>query len=128
MAIAQKHDGKKWIQTSVAVTCMLLGYVCLSFFETLGEWFDLEAKVPNFAWLIQGLAIAIGLVTFIVIIKKENTSTFLNEVFSEAVKVVWPERSQTVRMTVGIMIGVTVMGLVFYAFDLAANFLLGLIR
>jgi hypothetical protein len=41
MYVASNDDGKKWIQTSVALTCILLVYVMISFFEKLAEWFSL---------------------------------------------------------------------------------------
>ncbi len=128
MAVATKNDGKKWIQTSVAIVCIILGYVCLSFFETLSEWFDLEAVIPNFQWVAQALAIAIGLTTFLIIVNKDKTSAFLKEVYSETDKVVWPDKQQTARMTVGIMIGVSIAGAIFWIFDILAGTGLSFIR
>jgi hypothetical protein len=98
MAVATKNDGKKWIQTSVAITCIILAYICQSFFETLGEWFDLEALLPNFDWIVRALSIIIGFTTFLVIVNRNQTATFLKEVYAESIKVVWPDKSQTVRM------------------------------
>jgi hypothetical protein len=45
MSLATKDSGKKWIQASVAVTCILLGYVVNSFFVQISEWFELETKI-----------------------------------------------------------------------------------
>lgn len=128
MAVATKNDGKKWIQTSVAVVCIILGYICLSFFETLSEWFDLEAIIPSFEWVSQALAIVIGLTSFLVIINRADTATFLKEVYSETDKVVWPDKDQTFRMTMGIMIGVSIAGGIFWIFDLLASTGLNFIR
>ncbi|MBL7664199.1 MAG: preprotein translocase subunit SecE [Bacteriovoracaceae bacterium] len=128
MTVASKQDAKKWIQASVAVACILLGYIILSFINTLGEWFDLEAKIGHFDWVSQGVAVGISFLTFLIVITKENSSNYLTEVFAEAFKVVWPDRSQTVRMTFGIMVGVAIAGLVFWVFDLTASFLLNLVR
>ena len=61
---AISDNGKKWIQSSVAIACMLLGYVLISFFETLGDWFALESKVPNFIATAQILSVLIALGVF----------------------------------------------------------------
>jgi preprotein translocase SecE subunit len=52
----------------------------------------------------------------------------LEEVFQEAVKVVWPDKNETVKHTVGIMIGVTIVGTLLAVFDLAATWLLSLVN
>ncbi len=128
MAVDTKNDRNKWIQTSVALACMFLAYLSLTFLETLAEWFDLEASIPNYQWLAQGFSIVLGLVCFLVIVNKDKTAVFLKEVYAEAIKVVWPDRSETFRMTIGIMIGVSIAGLIFWVFDFVANILLNLIR
>ena len=48
MSVASNEDGKKWIQSTVALTCILLVYVLISFFEKLAEWFALETMVPYY--------------------------------------------------------------------------------
>ncbi len=122
------ESGKKWIQTSVAITCMLLGYILISFFETLGEWFELESKIPNFVASSQILAVLIALGVFVYIMKNPKISTFLTEVYQETAKVVWPDKNQTVRHTIGIIIGVTIVGFILGFFDFTATWLLSLIN
>lgn len=129
MSVAQnKHEGKKWIQTSVAIVCILLGVTVLRFFEQLGEWFDLESKVGYFSAMAQASAVLVGLVTFIVVIKNEKTSNYLKEVYAEAIKVVFPDKNQTVRHTIGIMIGVSIVGFILGLFDFTASYLLSLVH
>lgn len=128
MSTNTRQDGKKWIQTSTALTCGFLTYVLMSFFETMGEWFELESKIPNFFFIQQALAVVIGVGVFVYIMKNEKTSTFLADVYQETIKVIWPDKSQTNRHTIGIIIGVTICGFILGFFDYVANFLLGLIR
>ena len=128
MSVASQNDGKKWIQTSVALVCILLGYVLISFFEKLGEWFTLEARIPYFFAVTQVLSVLIGVGVFGYLFKNPKTSLFLQEVYSETVKVVWPDKQQTWRHTFVIMIAVTIMGFVFGFFDFGANYLLGLVN
>lgn len=127
MSLATKDNGKKWIQASVAVTCILLGYVVNSFFVQLSEWFELETKVKNFTYVAQGLSVLIGFSVFVYIMKNEKTSTFLNEVYHEAIKVIWPDKTDTNKQTIVIMIGVTIVGFILGFFDIGASWLLSLI-
>lgn len=128
MSVTSTNEGKKWIQASLALSCIFLGYVVVSFLEKMAEWFLLEAKIPYFFGISQGLGVIAGLATYVVVLRNPKTATFLDEVFQELLKVVWPDRNQTWKYTVMIMIGVTIMGFVFGFFDFGANFLLGLIN
>lgn len=128
MTVASNNEGKKWIQASLALACIFLGYVIISFFEKMSEWFLLESKVPYFFAISQALGVIVGLVTFIGVMKNPKSAEFLKDVYEEMLKVVWPDRNQTWKYTVIIMIAVTIMGFVFGLFDLGANFLLGLVN
>jgi preprotein translocase subunit SecE len=128
MSVASHDEGKKWIQTTVALTCILLVYVLISFFEKLAEWFALETMIPYFFGISQLVSVVIGLTTYIVIFKNAKSNEFLTNVYQEVMKVVWPDRQQTWRHTFVIMIAVTIMGFVFGFFDFGANFLLGLVN
>jgi preprotein translocase SecE subunit len=128
MSVASENEGKKWIQASLAVACIFFGYVITAFFSWMSERFVLESKIPYFSVMTQVLGVLVGLSAFIVILKNSTSSSFLEDVYKELLKVVWPDRSQTWKYTVVIMILVTIMGFVFGLFDLGANFLLGLIN
>ena len=128
MSVASNDEGKKWIQTTVAVTCILLAYVLISFFEKMAEWFALETKIPYFFGVSQAISVVIGLATYVTIFKNPKSSEFLTNVYQEVMKVVWPDRQQTWRHTFVIMIAVCIMGFIFGFFDFGANFLLGLVN
>lgn len=128
MAVASNEEGKKWIQASLAVVCILLGYVLISFFEKMAEWFSLETMVPYYYALSQVVSVLVAAATFIYIIRTPKTSEYLNDVYHEVMKVVWPNSQQTWRHTFVIMIAVTIMGFVFGFFDFGANFLLSLVN
>jgi preprotein translocase subunit SecE len=128
MSVASNEEGKKWIQTAVALTCILLSYILISFFEKIDEWFALETKIPFFFGIVQGVSIVIGVVTYFSIFRNPKSNEFLTNVYQELMKVVWPDRQQTWRHTFVIMIAVTIMGFVFGSFDFGANFLLGLVN
>jgi preprotein translocase subunit SecE len=128
MSLTAKDTGKKWIQSSVAFTCLLLVYILIKFFTQMGEWFELESKIQFYMGISQMISVMISFGAFIYIIKNEKTSSFLNEVFEEAIKVVWPDKNETVKHTIGIMIGVTIVGTLLAVFDLAATWLLSLVN
>jgi preprotein translocase subunit SecE len=128
MSVASNEDGKKWIQTTVAITCILLVYVLISFFGKMNEWFHLETMVPFYELITQTLSVVIGGFTAYTILTNPKSSDFLTNVYQEVMKVVWPDSQQTWRHTFVIMIAVTIMGFVFGFFDFAANFLLGLVN
>ena len=124
---AVKDNGKKWIQTSVAIGCMLIVYILIKFFTQMGEWFELESKIKFYMAITQVVSVIFSFGVFMYIIKNPKTSTFLDEVYHEAIKVVWPDKSDTVRHTIGIMIGVSIVGTLLAVFDVAAAWLLSLI-
>ncbi len=128
MSMTSTNEGKKWIQATLALSCIFLGYIVVSFFEKMAEWFVLESKIPYFYAITQALGVVVGLSTYIIILRNPKSSSFLDDVFQELIKVVWPDRNQTWKYTVLIMIGVTIMGFVFGFFDFGANFLLGLVN
>lgn len=128
MAVASNEEGKKWIQATVAVVCILAGYVLVNFFEKLAEWFALETMIPYFFGVTQAVSVLIALAAYIVIMKNPKSSEFLQNVYQEVMKVVWPDRQQTWRHTFVILIAVTIFGFIFGFFDFGANYLLGLVN
>lgn len=128
MAVASNDEGKKWIQASVAVSCILLGYILINFFEKMAEWFSLEAMIPYFYGVTQGLSVILSVTVYVLVMKNPKSAEFLANVYQEIMKVVWPDRNQTWRHTFVIMVVVTIMGFVFGFFDFGANFLLGLVN
>lgn len=123
----QAENGKKWIQASVAVVSMIVAYVMMAFFAQIGEWFELESKVSSYNAIAQVLGGILGLGTFIYIMKNDKTSSFLNEVYGEVLKVVWPGKEDTNKQTIVIMIGVTIVGFILGFFDVSATWALSLV-
>jgi preprotein translocase SecE subunit len=128
MTVASNEEGKKWIQASVAVVCILAGYVLISFFEKMAEWFALESIVPYFFAVTQVVSVLLAIAAYVSIMRTPKSADFLANVYQETLKVVWPDRQQTWRHTFVIMVAVTIMGFIFGFFDFGANFLLGLVN
>lgn len=128
MSLATKDNGKKWIQASVAILCMILVYVLISFFTQIGEWFLLESKIKGYLRIVEAVSVLISLGVFVGLMKNPKSKSYLNDVYQEAIKVVWPDKNETVRHTIGIMIGVTIVGFLLGLFDLIATWLLAMIN
>lgn len=128
MAVASNDEGKKWIQATVAVVFILVGYVLINAFEKLAEWFALESMVPYYFALTQVVSVVAALVGYITVMKNPKSSEFLTNVYQEVMKVVWPDSQQTWRHTFVILIAVTIFGFIFGFFDFGANYLLSLVN
>lgn len=117
MSIIKSEDSSKWINALVAIAAVLSGFIITKFVDQLGVWFDLEAKVSSFNILSQGLGVVTGLLVFVIILKNHKSSTYLQEVYSELVKAVWPSKDATTKMTIGIAIALVIASGIFVFVD-----------
>ena len=124
MTSLRSEDGKKWIFSFVAIVSLIVSYMAIKFLGQMSEWFDLEAKVSNFVIVSQFVGIAVGLLTFIFIIKNSKASLYMNDVYGELVKVIWPEKDGVVKLTIGIVIGVVIASGVLVLIDMVFGKLL----
>jgi preprotein translocase subunit SecE len=124
MSFLKVEDKKKWLNAFVALSAGISGYVFYRFFLQLSDWFELEAKVKNFVILAQVVALIIGVVTLIIVFKHKRAMEYLNEVYNELVKVVWPDRDSSLKLTVGIVIGIAITSGIFVLVDLFFQWLL----
>lgn len=119
-----QQDGKKWIQAAIVLFSASMAYVGLSFIEQVNGLWDLEAKVEHFSAIANLFAVVVGVSTFLLIIKNKKASTFLNDVYIEFRKVVFPERDVTWRHTFGIMVGVGIVGFILWLVDVGSGWTL----
>ncbi len=127
MSALKAEDSKKWIRSFVAIVAAVSGYLIIQFIGQLGEWFDLEAKVSNYILVSQGLGILTGLGVFLFTINHKAAAVHMQQVYEELVKVIWPENNSVLKSTVGITIGLAIIGGVFVAVDFAFSKLLELV-
>ena len=117
MSIIKSEDSRKWITALTVIASALAGFVVFKFVNQLGDWFDLETKISNYTLVAQGLGFLTGVGTFIYILKNSETSTYLQEVYNELLKVVWPSKDATMKMTVGIAIALVIVAAIFTTVD-----------
>lgn len=121
MSIIKIEDSKKWINAFLAIISAIAGFVTIRFLLTMGEWFDLEAKVNNFPIIIQGVGILVGLATFMGIYKHKEWSAHLEYVYSELAKVVWPDKDTILKITFALMVGLSIVSGFFLIVDLISQ-------
>ena len=118
MSIIKSEDSRKWITALTVIASVLAGFVVYKFANQLGAWFDLEAKVAQYGLISQALGFFAGAGTFVYILKNSDTSSYLQEVYNELVKVVWPSKDATTKMTIGIAIALVIVAGIFTVVDL----------
>ena len=126
MAIELK-DSKRWINSFLAIISVLIGMISISFFEQLGEWFDLEAKTQYFQGIVQITGVLLGVVFFILCLSNKKAMGHLHEVYEELVKVVWPDRDTVVKLTIGVVVSVSIISSIFVLTDFLFQKLLDLL-
>ena len=127
MSALKAEDSQKWIRSFVAIVATVCGYLIIQFIGQLGEWFDLEAKIPNYILVSQGLGILTGLGVFLFTINHKVAAVHMQQVYDELVRVIWPENNSVLKSTVGITIGLAIIGGIFVAVDFAFSKLLELV-
>lgn len=125
MSILKETDANKWIHTFLVILVGVCGVVVYAFIEQMGAWFDLEAKIANFKVVAQFVAFLISLTTFVICIKNNKVMSYLNEVYAEILKVVWPDRDSTVKLTIGIVVALSIVAIFFGIIDFIFSKVLG---
>ncbi len=124
MSILKQEDEKKWLNAFLALGAFIVVVILVKFFHQLGEWFDLEAKIPQFQIVVQGLALVFAGAAFVVVKKRKDTSSYLSEVYAELLKVAWPEKDIVLKLTIGILVALVIVSAFLVGADYLFRFLL----
>ena len=127
MSILKSEDSSKWINALVVIFSILCGFVLAKFLEQVGVWFDLEAKISMFPMIAQSVGVIVGVGTFVYINKNNFTSTYLNDVYKELLRVVWPTKDTTLKMTIGLVFALVIVAGIFVVVDFIFKKLLELV-
>lgn len=127
MSVIKQEDNQKWINSLIAVFSIIVAFIAIRFSETMGEWFDLEAKIPNFGIVIQGFGIVLGLICFVLIVKNKAAYTHLKEVYGELTKVIWPDKDTILKITIGLVISLSIVSGFFVLVDFIFSEILNLL-
>lgn len=109
-------------QKFVSLVYLACGFVAWLLFREVGAtiWAVAHLKQPA-GWVLppwEIIAIGLGVVTFVVLLRNQVVNAFTNETITELGKVVWPEKKLTVISTgvVSVMVGIAA-GILF-GFDM----------
>lgn len=127
MSLLKLEDSKKWINAFVVICCLVVAYLMNKLFLFVGDWFELEAKIDNYSTMAQLFGFVVGLITFVSLIKVKKVQSHLSEVFAELVKVAWPDKDSTTKLTIGMLIALTIVSSFFLFADFLFQKLLELI-
>lgn len=117
MSLLKSEDGQKWINSFVAIISIIVGFISIRLAGQLGEWFDLEAKINNFVLVAQGFGVVMGLAIFVLLVKNKQAVAHMQEVYSELLKVVWPDKDTVVKVTFGIVVALIILSSIFVGVD-----------
>ncbi len=127
MSLIKIEDKQKWINAFMIIAAVFAGYIANSFVYQLSDWFDLDARVQGFKVLPYAVALLAGVGTFLILRFRKEVGQHLDEVYTELVKVIWPDRDSTFKVTIGIMIAVAIVSALLVLVDFVVNQVLNLI-
>lgn len=127
MSLIKREDATKWINAFIALGAILVGFVMIKFMNQLSDWFDLEAKWKFYLAFTQAMGVISGLAAFLFAKKHKTTSSYLDEVYNELVKIVWPDGESTTKVTIGILVGLIVISGIMVFVDFIFKTVLDLI-
>lgn len=127
MSIVKSEDCKKWISAFLAIVSVVVCYVTIRFFYQMGEWFDLEAKINHYLLVVQGVGVVAGVLTFFFVFRNKKAFSHMQEVYGELVKVVWADRDSIFKITLGLVVALSILSGIFVLIDFSFRKLLELI-
>jgi preprotein translocase subunit SecE len=117
MSLLTQENSNKWTKSFFFICAALMGFVSYRFLLQLSDWFDLEAKVQSFIFVAQGVGLAVALGSFLLLLLNKKTEQYINEVYNELLKVVWPDGDSVIKLTFGIFVGLFIVSGILIAFD-----------
>lgn len=117
----------KWINTILFLASAIVGLIFHKLFIKLGLWFEFEAKIPQYKYLQLFASLVVVFVTMVYVRSRSDLMSFFYETFDEMTKVVFPDKNQSFRLSIFVIIWVTIIGFILTTFDLIARFIIGMI-
>ena len=121
MSLIKIEDKSKWINAFIILCAIFMGYIGVRFLYQLSDWFDLEARIKGFTYFAQAGGLLIGVGTYLLLRYRKAVMQHLDEVYTELVKVIWPDRDSTFKVTIGIMIAVALISAILVFVDFVVN-------
>ena len=107
---------------AVSLIYLACGAVSWLLFREIVSTVWVLAKLPMpMGWIVSPvdiLAAAIGISTFVVLVKSAKVNLFTNEVITELGKVTWPNKKETVLSTGVVSVLVGICAMILFGFDM----------
>lgn len=107
---------------TVSIIYLACGFLAWLLFREIMATVWVVARLPLPAdWIMAPsdmIAAAVGLSTFVVLLRNEKVNTFVNEVITELAKVTWPNRKETVLSTGVVSVLVGICSIILFGFDM----------
>lgn len=117
----------KWINTLLFLGSALVGFLFNILLVKLGTWFEFEAKIPQFKYIQLIASIVVVFATMVYVRSRSDLMTFFYETFDEMTKVVFPDKNQSFRLSIFVIIWVAIIGFILTTFDWIARLVIGMI-
>jgi preprotein translocase subunit SecE len=111
------ENTRKWVLLSYGAFAALVAYVLFALMQKAAVPLDLETRIKSADVIIQGVAIGLGLILFLVLASYKQANVFMDEVFAELGKVTWPATNETSRATGVVIVMVIISGLILGGLD-----------
>lgn len=121
------NNQHKWVNLSFVMASLLLAYVVFALAEKFSVVLDFDGRIRSLDLIIKGLAVAVGLGTFLGLYKSSVANNFMSETVAEVSKVTWPTQDETLKATIAVLIAVVIAGIVLWVVDSAWVYLIGVI-
>ena len=117
----------KWINTILFLASALVGFLFNMLLIKLGTWFEFEAKIPQYKYIQLLASIIVVFGTLFYVKSRTDLMTFFYETYDEMTKVVFPDKNQSFRLSIIVIIAITIIGFILTTFDWVARFVIGMI-
>lgn len=117
----------KWINTLLFLGSVLVGFMFNMMLVKFGAWFEFEARIPQYKYIQLLASIVVVFATMVYVRSRSDLMTFFYQTFDEMTKVVFPDKNQSFRLSLFVILWVTVIGFVLTIFDWIARLVIGLI-
>lgn len=127
MSILKKEDEKRWIGAFIAVSAIIVAYLMTKLLTSVGDTYGLEStfgatsafggKTSLYPLFAKGISVVAGTIFFLIAIKANSVVTYLSEVFTELVKVIWPNPDTVSKLSLGILIAIAIVSTILLMID-----------
>lgn len=111
------ESNQKWVNLSFLAGAGLIGFVVFLLASRAAAALDFDGRFGHLESSIKIGAVVVGALCFLLLYRSKSATLYMDEVFIELNKVTWPQREETTKGTIAVLIAVTVMGFMFGLVD-----------